>query len=133
MIVAASLYLFCFKILKQNEVCFDEAGQTASDYSIRIENPPTDANSPEEWKTFFSQFGTDDSEDNHEENHVVTCCTVALDNEGAFERISVLVWNGRKLKSFYLSQTHSAGESLGRTKAALGSAGNLTEARGSLQ
>ena len=85
MIVAIALYLFCFEILKRKEVCFDEAAQTASDYSIRIENPPGDATDPDEWKAFFSQFGTDNDGDGQEENHVVTCCTVALDNEGAFE------------------------------------------------
>ena len=57
------------------EVQFDEEVQTASDYSIRIWNPPSDATDPEEWRSFFSQFG---EEDKSEE---VISCTIALDNE----------------------------------------------------
>ena len=36
----------------------DEAVQTLQDYSIVVNNPPANANNPDEWKEFFSRFGT---------------------------------------------------------------------------
>ncbi len=50
-------FLFAFFIYqKRAEIIFDEDIQTASDYAIKIVNPPPDAYDPEEWKQFFSQF-----------------------------------------------------------------------------
>jgi len=55
---------------KEVETRFDEAAQTTSDYSLQVENPPLGVSyDPEEWKSFFSQFG------------VVVAVTVAADNE----------------------------------------------------
>jgi hypothetical protein len=54
---------------KYMEKKYDEAKLTASDYSIQVDNPPLDATDPDEWKTFFSQFGQ------------VSYVTVALHNE----------------------------------------------------
>eukprot|EP00978_Attheya_sp_CCMP212_P000391 scaffold788_cov56-Attheya_sp.AAC.4 len=53
------------------EVGFDEAQQTASDYSVEVKNPPKTANDPDEWKDFFESIS----------NSHVTIVTVALDNE----------------------------------------------------
>ena len=50
------------------EVVFDEEVQTASDYSIKISNPPPDAVDPSEWKDYLAQFGS------------VAYVTVAIDN-----------------------------------------------------
>ena len=47
----------------------DEAKLTASDYSIEVANPPLDAYDPDEWRTYFEQFGS------------VKYVTVALHNE----------------------------------------------------
>lgn len=56
---------------KKAETKLDEAVQTASDYSVQVENPPFDEGyDPEDWKSYFSQFGT------------VVAVTVAVDNEG---------------------------------------------------
>ena len=61
------------------EVDFDEAEQTASDYSIAVVNPPKDAYNLDEWKQFFENV----AEDVH-----VTLCTVVLDND---ELVNALV------------------------------------------
>eukprot|EP00586_Coscinodiscus_wailesii_P003443 CAMPEP_0172485718 /NCGR_PEP_ID=MMETSP1066-20121228/13867_1 /TAXON_ID=671091 /ORGANISM="Coscinodiscus wailesii, Strain CCMP2513" /LENGTH=987 /DNA_ID=CAMNT_0013251149 /DNA_START=47 /DNA_END=3010 /DNA_ORIENTATION=- len=42
---------------RKKETQFDLIQQTASDYSVEVENPPKDASDLEEWKDFFSQFG----------------------------------------------------------------------------
>jgi hypothetical protein len=47
---------FVFRKQRQAEIVFDEQIQTASDYSIKISNPPADALDPEEWRSFFNQF-----------------------------------------------------------------------------
>jgi len=54
----------------QNKVSnkLDESIQTARDYSILVDDPGPNDTDPEEWRTFFSQFGH------------VTFVTVALDN-----------------------------------------------------
>lgn len=72
--IALSLYIMGFYI-KAKEVAFDEAEQTAADYSVEVENPPVDAINPDEWRTFFQQFGH------------VTVCTVALDNENLIDHL----------------------------------------------
>lgn len=58
------------EVSKNREVRFDESNQTATDYSIEVQDPPLDANDPDEWKAFFEQFG----------GHA-TLVTIALDNE----------------------------------------------------
>jgi len=66
-----SLYIYWeFK----TAVAFDVAQQTATDYSIKIANPPKDAKDPEKWKHFFESNFKD--EDVH-----VKVCTIAVDNE----------------------------------------------------
>jgi hypothetical protein len=57
---------------RKAEVVFDEAVQTASDYSIRIRNPPSDALDPDEWRRFFNQYAVD--------GKGVVMVTVAIDN-----------------------------------------------------
>lgn len=53
------------------EVEFDEDEQTAQDYSIMVENPPSEAKNPDDWKAFFERVTG---------GHV-TVCTVAVDND----------------------------------------------------
>ena len=53
----------------------DEAEQTTSDYAVTVRNPPTDARDPNEWKTYFEQFG-----------HVTTI-TIALSNKGLLTKL----------------------------------------------
>ena len=48
---------------RQAEIVFDEQVQTASDYSIKISNPPPDALDPDEWRNFFNQYNTYDGVD----------------------------------------------------------------------
>lgn len=68
-LLLAILYLGRYQT--RSELLYDEAVLSASDYSIKVDNPPPDATDPEEWKNFFSStFGAD----------VVYVC-VALDNE----------------------------------------------------
>jgi len=81
--LAAILFLVCFTVfyvIYQNKikVTYDEEWLTASDYSIRIKNPPPDAYDPEEWKSFFSNLiDTDDG---------IVMCTIILNNDQ-------LIWN----------------------------------------
>lgn len=76
-VALVSLLFMCISIYimgrvsRLREVHYDEKQQTTSDYSLEVENPPLDADDPEEWKDFFSQF-----DDSH-----VTFCTVTIDNE----------------------------------------------------
>jgi hypothetical protein len=63
---------FLGEYLRRQEVKFDEDEQTTQDYSIRISNPPPDANDPEEWRRFFEQ-NCDGAQ--------VTVCTCAVDND----------------------------------------------------
>ena len=53
-------------------VRFDEKVQTASDYSLTVNDPCMDALSADEWRNFFSKY---------EPNGDVTCVCVAVDNE----------------------------------------------------
>lgn len=41
---------------RKREMLFDESKQTATDYSVVVNNPPPNAYSCEEWREFFSQF-----------------------------------------------------------------------------
>jgi Calcium-activated chloride channel len=77
MVNYATLWFICAGVLGLNlylrymEVKMDEDEQTAQDYSIVVENPPSDATDPGEWKEFFdTTFGTH-----------VTACTVAVNND----------------------------------------------------
>jgi hypothetical protein len=66
------LGLFATNIyLGRAEVNFDEDEQTAQDYSIKINNPPPDANDSKEWERYFrKKFGV-----------LVTVCTIIMDND----------------------------------------------------
>ena len=55
---------------RKRERLFDESKQTATDYSVVVNNPPPNAYDCEEWREFFAQFA---------EKQVVAV-TVALDN-----------------------------------------------------
>ncbi|KAL3924069.1 MAG: hypothetical protein SGILL_001273 [Bacillariaceae sp.] len=57
---------------RKAEIVFDEAVQTASDYSIQIRNPPGDALDPEEWRQFFNRYA--------DEGKGVAMVTIAIDN-----------------------------------------------------
>lgn len=59
-----------FWVQRKAEIVFDEEVQTASDYSIKIRNPPPDAIDPEEWRAFLGRFS----------QKGVTHLTIALDN-----------------------------------------------------
>lgn len=50
---------------------------TTTDYSIVVENPPPDAYDPDEWQSFFSQFG----------DKKVTCVTIALNNDQMLRKL----------------------------------------------
>ena len=56
---------------RKKEVRFDEDKSTATDYSIKVCNPPPDAYDPDVWKDFFETFS----------EKQVTVVTVALNNE----------------------------------------------------
>lgn len=67
------------KYLSARETRFDEDKVTASDYSIKVKNPPGDAKNPDDWRDFFEAF----AEDNQ-----VTAVTVALDNDDLIKALS---------------------------------------------
>ena len=46
-----------FWLQRRAEIVFDEEVQTASDYSLKVSNPPANATDPKEWKTYFETFG----------------------------------------------------------------------------
>jgi hypothetical protein len=56
---------------RKREIRFDEDKSTATDYSIKVCNPPPDAYDPDVWKDFFETFS----------EKQVTVVTVALNNE----------------------------------------------------
>ena len=56
---------------RKKEVRFDEDKSTATDYSLKVCNPPPDAYDPDVWKDFFETFS----------EKQVTVVTVALNNE----------------------------------------------------
>ncbi|KAL7563221.1 hypothetical protein ACA910_014494 [Epithemia clementina (nom. ined.)] len=69
-------FAFAFFWLQPNaEVVFDEEMQTASDYSIKISNPPDDAIDPAEWRDYLVQFGP------------VAVVTVAIDNAQLLQKL----------------------------------------------
>jgi hypothetical protein len=67
-IVSLSIY-FLSQAANYKEKVLDHSQQTTKDYSLQIRNPPKDSRDPEEWKAFFSQFGT------------VVSVTIVLDNQ----------------------------------------------------
>eukprot|EP00588_Corethron_pennatum_P003274 CAMPEP_0194286204 /NCGR_PEP_ID=MMETSP0169-20130528/32030_1 /TAXON_ID=218684 /ORGANISM="Corethron pennatum, Strain L29A3" /LENGTH=913 /DNA_ID=CAMNT_0039032569 /DNA_START=103 /DNA_END=2841 /DNA_ORIENTATION=+ len=67
-IVAFLIAFFWFQ--RKAEIVFDEEMQTASDYSLKVSNPPPDAIDPQEWKIFFQTFA----------DKGVACVTIALNN-----------------------------------------------------
>lgn len=56
---------------KKAEVAFDEAKQTASDYSLTVLDPCMDATNPDEWQRFFARYEPDGG---------VIAVTVAVNN-----------------------------------------------------
>ena len=62
-------FIMLRKATEQEQIKLDNASLTTTDYAVIVENPPKDARDPDEWKTFFDQFGQ------------VASVTVALDNE----------------------------------------------------
>jgi len=74
--VAVAVFWACYRQINM-EIKYDEAEQSASDYSITVDNPPRDAYDPVEWKTFFeSNFVSKDGDNVH-----ATCVTVVLNNQ----------------------------------------------------
>jgi hypothetical protein len=67
--------------------------QTASDYSIKIANPPADATNPDDWRIFFQTYGN------------VTLCTVAVNNA---HLLGKLVQRRKILKRLYQKLPQSA-------------------------
>jgi len=65
-----------FWLQRKAEIVFDEDMQTASDYSIKVNNPPNDALDPDEWEQFFSKFGK------------VAYCTVAINNAMLLQKLA---------------------------------------------
>eukprot|EP00557_Chaetoceros_sp_GSL56_P010713 CAMPEP_0176478664 /NCGR_PEP_ID=MMETSP0200_2-20121128/1309_1 /TAXON_ID=947934 /ORGANISM="Chaetoceros sp., Strain GSL56" /LENGTH=987 /DNA_ID=CAMNT_0017874621 /DNA_START=38 /DNA_END=3001 /DNA_ORIENTATION=- len=56
-IILLVVITFLFSIYQaKKQVIFDENQVTASDYSIRVKNPPKDATDPDEWEAFFSKY-----------------------------------------------------------------------------
>lgn len=53
---------------RKKETIFDEDKLTSTDYSVLVKNPPKEALDPDDWNSFFSQFGK------------VTFVTIALNN-----------------------------------------------------
>jgi hypothetical protein len=72
---------------RKAEIVFDEAIQTASDYSIKVSNPPPDALDPEEWRLFFLPYAAAD--------RGVVMVTIAIDNA---QLIKALVSRRQKLQ-----------------------------------
>jgi hypothetical protein len=52
------IVVFAFKSkVSSLMTAFDESIQSAQDYSVQVCDPDADANDPDEWHTYFSQFG----------------------------------------------------------------------------
>lgn len=75
-----------FWVQRKAEIVFDEEVQTASDYSIKISNPPPDAIDPEEWRIFLGRFA----------QKGVTHLAIALDNA---ELVDALVKRRKLLRN----------------------------------
>ena len=74
---------------RKAEVVFDEEIQTASDYSVKVLNPPRDALDPEEWRHFFKSFAGDE----------IMMVTIAVDNA---KLIDALVERRKALRNLQL-------------------------------
>lgn len=71
-VVVLMVLTVAFSIFQsKQQTVMDEDQVTASDYSIRVMNPPQDAYDPDEWRDFF---------DSYSENKGVTMVTIILDN-----------------------------------------------------
>jgi hypothetical protein len=69
---------FLFSVYqRKREQLFDESKQTATDYSVVVNNPPPDAYDCDEWRDFFTQFA----------DKQVIAVTVALDNYELLDRM----------------------------------------------
>lgn len=56
-LLTVMLITYLFNVYQsKKQVVFDEDKVTASDYSIIVRNPPTDAYDPDEWEAFFSKY-----------------------------------------------------------------------------
>lgn len=66
-----------FWLQPKAEIVFDEEIQTASDYSIKVSNPPPDALDPREWKKFFKPFAQDN----------VVMVSIAVDNSSLVQAL----------------------------------------------
>ena len=62
---------------RKRERLFDESKQTATDYSVVVNNPPPDAYDCDEWRDFFTQFA----------DKQVVAVTVALDNHELLRKL----------------------------------------------
>lgn len=69
-----------FWLQRKAEIVFDEEMQTASDYAIKVTNPPDDALDPQEWKDFFDQFAATPDDG-------VTFCAIAIDNAALLHKL----------------------------------------------
>ncbi|KAL7559500.1 hypothetical protein ACA910_010314 [Epithemia clementina (nom. ined.)] len=75
--------------LRVREVRADEDKLTATDYSVVVHNPPPKAYDPNEWRSFFQQFGD------------VTCVTVALDNDEMLRKLTARRIELQKLRLLF--------------------------------
>jgi len=66
------------------EIKYDEAEQTASDYTVQVDNSPLDSHDPEEWKSYFE---TNFTSDDDAEGVSVTAVTIALDNQVLIDKL----------------------------------------------
>jgi hypothetical protein len=56
-IILLVVITFLFSLYQaKKQVIYDENKVTASDYSIRVKNPPKDAIDPDEWEAFFNKY-----------------------------------------------------------------------------
>lgn len=85
---------------RRAEVVLDEQIQTASDYSIKISNPPTDARDPEEWRSFFNQF-IDTNESIHQQVEARHDGTVVVEDHhgGGVVLVTIAIDNANLLKA----------------------------------
>lgn len=78
-----------FWLQRKAEIVFDEEIQTASDYSLKVSNPPRDALDPEEWRHFFKPFAPNE----------IVMVTIAVDNSMLIE---TLVQRRKTLRQLHL-------------------------------
>lgn len=109
MLLLVQLGFAFFWLQRKAEIVFDEDMQTASDYAVKVTNPPADALDPQEWKDFFDQFAADPEDG-------VTFCAVAIDNAALLqklvERRKLLRQIARKLPGINLLDQEAVGTAL---------------------